>query len=181
MEKKRRKNARARVLAAASFPAAALGPRPAQGVPPIVASGLIAFVREAPRSGIYTMTPTGSALTRLTDGEDYRPRWSPDGTRIVFQRFEGARSYVYVMDADGGNLQRLTTRTGFQPAWSPDGTRIVFGTGIGTREEIFVMNADGSNLIRLTSNHVKTFCPRGLRMARPSRSRAIGIVTGTCI
>ena len=87
-------------------------------------------------------------------GEDYRPRWAPDGSKIVFQRFEAgsAQSYIFVMNADGTNLQRLSTRRGFQPAWSPDGARIVFGSGSRHRAEIFVMNADGSNLTRLTNN-----------------------------
>jgi hypothetical protein len=53
-------------------------------------SGLIAFVREGSEGGIYTIDRSGSELRRLTDGQDYRPRWSPDGTKIVFQRFEGA-------------------------------------------------------------------------------------------
>jgi hypothetical protein len=38
-----------------------------------------------------------------------RPRWSPDRTKIAFQRFEGSarsQSHVYLMDADGGNLER---------------------------------------------------------------------------
>lgn len=139
---------------------------PAFGVPHTAwaetpsASGLIAFVREGTESGIYTIDQTGSELTRLTDGQDYRPRWSPDGTRIVFQRFEtGVRSYIYVMEADGSNLQRLTTRTGFQPAWSPDGFRIVFGSGVGHKAEIFVMNADGSDLIQLTRNRFEDTLP----------------------
>lgn len=133
---------------------------PVGAAAPIRTSGLISFVREGPGSGIYTMTPTGSDLTRLTDGHDYRPRWSPGGTKIVFQRFDrGTRSHIYVMDADGGNLEQVSTRPGFQPTWSPDGTRIVFGSGRGTREEIFVMNADGSNLTRLTNNRVEDVLP----------------------
>jgi Tol biopolymer transport system component len=161
MMSKPRRGARTAVILAASSLTASLGaPYPARAEAPTSSSGLIAFVREAPDSGIYTMTPTGSDLVRLTDGYDYRPRWSPDGSRIVFQRFEGGtRSYIYVMDADGGNPQRLTTQPGFQPAWSPDGSRIAFGSGIGTREEIIVMNADGSNLTRLTNNHVEDVLP----------------------
>lgn len=140
--------------------------------------GLIAFVREGAQRGIYTMTPSGSDLRRLTDGEDYRPRWSPDGTQIVFQRFFGAegalRSFLYVMDADGSGLRRVTQRGAeFQPAWSPDGTRIAFGHGIGRRAEIFVMNADGTDLTRLTRDRfedsVPAWSPDGTTIAFASR------------
>jgi TolB protein len=135
---------------------------------------LIAFVREGAQRGIYTIDASGSDLTRLTHGEDYRPRWSPDGTQIVFQRFFGAegalRSYIEVMNADGSDLRRLTDRGAeFQPAWSPDGARIVFGSGTGHRAEIFTMNADGTDLIRLTNDRfddsVPAWSPDGTTIA----------------
>ena len=119
--------------------------------------GLIVFVRERPYSGIYTMAPTGEDLTRLTHGSDYHPQWSPDGTRIVFQRAPwrpfGASGRIYVVDADGSGLTRLTDENGYQPSWSPDGTRIVFvRVPAGERSEIYVMNADGSDQRRLTND-----------------------------
>ena len=141
-------------------------------------NGLLAFVREGAQRGIYTIDASGSDLTRLTHGEDYRPRWSPDGTQILFQRFFGAegalRSYIEVMSADGSSLRRLTHRGAeFQPAWSPDGTRIVFGSGIGHRAEIFIMNADGADLIRLTHDRfedsVPDWSPDGTTIAFASR------------
>jgi len=147
----------------ASLLAASLGlPSPVHAEAPKTAPGLIAFVSEGPDNGIYTIDPSGAGLTRLTNGQDYRPRWSPDGTKIVFQRFdgEGLQSHIYVVHADGSNLQRLsTTKHGFQPAWSPDGTRIVFGTGLAKNAEIAVMNADGSGLTRLTDNDFEDFLP----------------------
>lgn len=145
----------------AVFLAASFGIRvPADGEAPS-AAGRIALVGEGPDNGIYTIEPTGQGLTRLTHGQDYRPRWSPDGTRIVFQRFdgEGLQSHIYVIDADGSNLLRLNSQPGFQPAWSPDGTRIVFGTGVKHNAEIAVMNADGSDVTRLTDNRFEEFLP----------------------
>lgn len=121
------------------------------------ANGVIAFAREGEHRGIYTMQDF--SLTRLTDGEDYRPRWSPDGSRIVFQRFSDGHSDVFVMEADGSNLQQLTVATGFQPAWSPDGPQIVFGSGRDGDEDIFVMDADGSGETKLTHNTVDDVLP----------------------
>ena len=139
-------------------------------------SGLITFVREGPQRGIYTIDQSGSTLTRLTEGQDYRPRWSPDGTQIVFQRF-GSKSIdsdIYVMNADGTEVQRLTQLgTAFQPAWSPDGSKIVFGSGLGRQSEIFVMSADGTGQTQLTHDQfadtVPAWSPDGNTVAFASR------------
>jgi Tol biopolymer transport system component len=138
------------------------------------ASGQIAFVREGARHGIYTIDPSTAIVTRLTNGEDYRPRWSPDGTQIVFQRFissaESLQTDLFLVNVDGSGLQRLTELgTAFQPAWSPDGSKIVFGSGHGRASEIFVMNADGTDQIRLTHDRfadtVPAWSPDGTTIA----------------
>src|SRR5207237_5547942 len=56
--------------------------------------------------------------------------WSPDGTRIAFDREELdiSTTDVWVMNADGSGQRRLA-RFGGQPAWSPDGRTIAFVNG----------------------------------------------------
>jgi len=73
----------------------------------------------------------GAGSSDIAPGNN--PAWSPDGTRIAFDR----GSQVFVMDADGSNAHARAD--GAQPAWSPDGTRIAYVPGPR------VMNADGSN------------------------------------
>lgn len=132
-------------------------------------------------SDIYVMNADGSGLVDLTNRSaesELRPAWSPDGTRIVFQR-EVPGSYhdteIFAMNADGSGITRLTNSPGSDelPAWSPDGSRIAFisfrdnptgGTGI------FVMNADGTNVQRLTlnpqySDSTPAWSPDGTRIA----------------
>lgn len=138
-------------------------------------NGLIAFVREGSQLGIWTIDPSGSSLTRLTRQPDYRPRWSPDGTRIVFQRFySGLRSDIFVMNADGSGVEQLTELgAAFQPNWSPDGTQIVFGNGWGPRAEIWTINADGTNQTQLTHDRLPdetpAWSPDGSTIAFASR------------
>ena len=79
------------------------------------------------------------------------PRWSPDGSRIVFvmapRRYLNAYAgdgNIYVMSANGTDLHKLTRGLDASaPAWSPDGSRIVFIEGQG--QALVVMHADGSH------------------------------------
>lgn len=57
-------------------------------------------------------------------GSDDGPRWSPDGTQLVFARSGNLRLY----DVESGETVRLTDGEEFDvaPSWSPDGSRLVF-------------------------------------------------------
>ncbi len=142
-------------------------------------SGKIAF--DSTRDGvsdreIYVMNADGSNQTRLTDNrpaDDYQPRFSPDGTRIVFTSDRNAfNDEIYVMNANGSAQTRLTNSSAeeYEPSFSPNGLRIVF---VSNREafnrDIYIMNADGSNQTRLTTNPANEgnprFSPDGTRIA----------------
>jgi Tol biopolymer transport system component len=104
---------------------------------------------------IYSMNPDGSGMTRLTDdpAPEVDPVWSPDGTKIAFQRCAGfcepnGSADVWVMNADGSGETMVIA--GMMPAWSPDGTKLAF------RRTVFpgvlvVANADGTGLDQLDS------------------------------
>ncbi len=121
--------ARSRLLATALAAGAALAVLPAQGASATSpgADGRLAFSRG---EDLWSVTAAGTGLRHLTSGaaRDFRPRWSPDGTRIAFVRetATGARD-VWVMNADGSGQQQVTTTGDVDAAasWSPDGTRLV--------------------------------------------------------
>ncbi|HYY08613.1 MAG TPA: hypothetical protein VFA25_08420, partial [Actinomycetota bacterium] len=84
--------------------------------------GLLVF---SSSGNIYTIAADGSPpLSQLTfDGQSDHPRWSPDGTKIAFDR----AGDIYVMAANGQNQRRLTTfGSSSEPAWAPSGKRLVF-------------------------------------------------------
>jgi Tol biopolymer transport system component len=70
------------------------------------------------------------AITR--PDEHMSPRWSPDGTSIVFSslRSDGG---LFVVPVSGGKPRQLTFHeSDFQPSWSPDSSTIAFwGAGRG--------------------------------------------------
>lgn len=89
--------------------------------------GKIVFVRA---NQIYSITPTGASLHQLTTADkNYRPHWSPDGTRIAYihETAAGVRN-IWVMRADGTHKQQATfTGQVTGATWAPDGSRLVFG------------------------------------------------------
>ena len=115
--------------------------------------------------GIWLMLPDGSAATRLPVqislgiGE---PRWSPDGSRILFtggvEQAGSSNWGVHVVAFDGTGLRTLTSSVGDRDAaWSRDGSRVVFAsTGRANvsayGSELYIMNADGSGVVRLTQS-----------------------------
>ena len=102
-------------------------------------------------------TGTPTQLTNYSSGTDFEFDFSPDGTRIVFVKWNDENSSIFVMDAvdgdgdgNGDNPQRLTRKGQFRgAAFSPDGQKIAYAKD-GRRGGIFTMNADGTNKTRIT-------------------------------
>jgi Tol biopolymer transport system component len=91
--------------------------------------GRIAFVRA---NQIYTMTSSGTGVRQLTTtGKNYRPKWSPAGTRISYIHEAQGRRDVWVMSASGRNKTAVTRSgdvTSAGASWSPNGRRLAFAT-----------------------------------------------------
>lgn len=107
------------------------------------------YSSDTKRWDIWTMNADGSARTQLTTGDaDYRnPRWSPDGTKIVFDSNKGMdedKRYnedIWIMNGDGSNLTQLTTNGSSDewPVFDPNGKYIYFKSNRGGSLEIWRM------------------------------------------
>ena len=112
-------------------------------------------------SAIYIMKANGQAIRRITRPaphlSDYEPRFSPNGTHLVFARAQGtadnAPAALFTVRLDGSGLQRLTSFTLRAGAsdWSPNGKKIVFEAyPRGAYGDIYVVDASGGTPVDLT-------------------------------
>jgi TolB protein len=114
---------------------------------------------------IWVMNADGTGKRRLTHSRQFNewPAWSPDGSKIIFERYygKGSRMELWTMDADGTQkrkLARVKTFTAPDGSWwcacavfSPDGTKIAYEAITEKhKSSIYVMNADGSGRTRIT-------------------------------
>lgn len=111
---------------------------------------------------IWVRAYGGQNATELCVG--ITPKWSPDGSRIVFASTGTKTNWdIWTIDKNGSNLTQITSHPAndIQPTWSPDGKRIAFSSNrasswlerlLGDHNyDIWVVNARGGNAIQLTN------------------------------
>ena len=83
---------------------------------------------------LFTLPIGGGEATQLTSGMalDAQPRFSPDGTKIVFTSDQDGGQNIWVMSVDKSDTTQITkgkTNRAESPEWSPDGKYIVASVG----------------------------------------------------
>ncbi len=91
----------------------------------------VAFHSSIPQEDLFVVRPDGGGARQLTNDvfRDRYPRWSPDGSRLVFQSNRGGRPALWSVRTDGGQLEPVAGASGGSltyPFWSPDGRWLAF-------------------------------------------------------
>ncbi len=98
------------------------------------------------------------ALTNTPTADNYFPRVSPDGARIVFSSNRNGQGDLYLIKIDGTGEQRLTNDPADDGAasWSRDSSQLVFDSNSDGDYEIYRMDLNGGlpRAIQLTNNNV---------------------------
>jgi TolB protein len=128
---------------------------------------------------IMTIGIDGSNPVQVThETEDATmPKWSPDGSKLVYLLGPREQGKVKICDADGGNDHFLCNGDGPQraPCFRPDGKHILFSmqSAATGKLNLFEVNADGTGLKNLTKEitYVSSVAPSpdGTKIACSSR------------
>jgi len=119
---------------------------------------------------LYIINADGSGLTQITHGGGLVPRWSPDGTHLVFSKFvaisplfpDVGAGVIATIKADGTDEKLLSSRVwdSLDGEYTPDGKHIVFETTTdGYVAALWIMNTDGSHQRRLTDPELEAGYP----------------------
>jgi Tol biopolymer transport system component len=109
-----------------------------------------------PEGTLWRSRLDGSDRLQLTNSSSLAnlPRWSPDGTEIVYVDYQiGKPLRLLMVSSQGGAPQELASEPHNQvdPVWAPDGKRVAYGRhGIVGEEELSI------KILDLESRHITT-------------------------
>ncbi len=142
-----------------------LGGISAQGLTFSKDGRFVAYV-SYPENILWRANRDGSNPVQLTDPpmKVYLPRFSPDGTQILFADVSSPGHFEsYLVASEGGRPQRLIPEDQGQeddPGWSPDGHKVVFDIGdVNPSHEIRVLDL-GSHLVTTVPGSEGFYSPR---------------------
>lgn len=125
------------------------------------------------RKRLAVMDYDGANVSYLTDSASIviAPRFSPDGSRILFTSYSSGFPRIYLMDVGTLQTRALDEQPGtmtFAPRFAPDGRTVVFSLEQGGNSDIYTLDAASGARQRLTDapsiETAPSFSPDGSRI-----------------
>jgi Tol biopolymer transport system component len=105
---------------------------------------------------LYTMPVEGGTANRITSGMafDAQPRYSPDGSRILFVSDRSGSDNLWTLDAATGDTTQVTKGNGnswLSPDWTPDGDYVIASKGASRLgvTKLWIGHVDGGSGVQL--------------------------------
>ncbi len=124
---------------------------------------------------LYSLPAAGGKASQLTGPlvEASHPEYSPDGSQVVMQSYQGGTFHIWLMKPDGTELQQLTTGHGDdrEPRFSPDGKTVAFSSDRAFQGsyDLWTVDVASGKLKQITSSeheeYEPTWSPDGKQLA----------------
>ena len=132
----------------------------------INAAGVLVYIRGEPQPPaarqLVAVDRKGNVAPLVAERRDYwRPRVSPDGTRIAVEVVDDRGEHVWTVNLADGNASPLEVdglRSVFS-AWTPDGQSVLFRLDSADRYGIYQVPVDGSQAPRLLYGATEDLMP----------------------
>ncbi|WP_213805567.1 DPP IV N-terminal domain-containing protein [Granulicella sp. dw_53] len=114
---------------------------------------------------LYSLPVSGGKAKQLTGPlvEASHPEYSPDGSQVVLQSYQGGTFHIWLMKPDGTGLRQLTKGHGDdrEPRFSPDGRTIAFASDRAFKGsyDVWMVDAASGELKQITSGEADEFEP----------------------
>ncbi len=82
------------------------------------------------------------------------PKWSPDGSKLVYVSYESRKSTVIMQDLATGQRKVVSNFPGdnYAPSWSPDGKQIALALSKDSIAQIYTVPSSGGDATRITES-----------------------------
>ena len=126
-------------------------------------TGAVSVYGDVPGAGndglVSASNPGGfeslSQVTFATEGSDFDPEISADGSRLVFASTQHSPTAdIYLTDVGASTVTQITSDTSndVMPSLSPDGRRIAFSSDRNGSWDIFITTVEGGQPVQITSD-----------------------------
>jgi len=114
---------------------------------------------------LYALPAVGGKAKQLTGPlvEASHPEYSPDGSQVVLQSYQGGTFHIWLMKPDGTGLRQLTTGHGDdrEPRFSPDGKTVAFSSDRAFKGsyDVWTVDVASGKLKQITSSDDEEYEP----------------------
>lgn len=124
-------------------------------VPGIATKRIVMVGKVGGAKSLYIITTDGQNMSQITKDRAHvvvRPRWSPDGSRVIYTSDHSGYSDIYEVDLATSRRKAIVSMPGSNigSSLSPDGSTLAFSASRDGNPELYLARVGGRSLTRLT-------------------------------